>query len=72
MEELKLKCEALRANWIHEETFRLKNKASVADIFEQMTRMKTTKTPAHTSIEILESVTPIWYSRTAFFPVKKL
>ena len=52
MEELKLKCEALRVSWIHEETFRLKNKASVADIFEQMTRMKTTKTPAHTSIKM--------------------
>ena len=52
VEELRLKCEALRTNWIHEETLQQKKKASVADIFEQITRMKTTMKPAQTRIKI--------------------
>ena len=52
VEELRLKCEALRTNWIHEETFQQKKKASVADIFEQISRMKTTMKPAQTRIKI--------------------
>jgi hypothetical protein len=33
VEELRQKREALQTNWIHEQTFQQKKKASVADIF---------------------------------------
>ena len=46
-DELRLKCEALRANWMHEETFQPKKKASARDIFDQMTRMRTSMKPSH-------------------------
>jgi hypothetical protein len=51
VDELRLKCEALRANWIHEETFQ-KKKASVRDIFDQLTIMRTTMKPSHLRVKV--------------------
>ena len=59
VDELRLKCGALRANWIHEETFQKKNKASALDIFDQMTRMKTTMGPSHPSIKLFFRGKPV-------------
>jgi hypothetical protein len=58
-DELRLKCEALRANWIHEETFQQKKKASARDIFDQMTRMRTTMKPSHPRVKVFFAGKPV-------------
>ena len=59
VDELRLKCGALRANWIHEETFQKKNKASALDIFDQMTRMRTSMKPSHPRVKVFFAGKPV-------------